>query len=63
MDNLTFHGNGFYYGGDSAERHTNKMVKMIEGMGIQTLVYFIGDVYDTTSDERSFKNMYGKGVR
>ena len=39
------------------------MVKMIEGMGIQTLAYFIGDVYDTTSDERSFKNMYGKGAK
>ena len=58
-----FPGHGFYYGGDSAERHTNKMVKMIEGMGIQTLAYFIGDGYSNSSDERSFKNMYGKGAK
>jgi len=58
-----FPGQGFYYGGDSAERHTNKMVKMIEGMGIQTLAYFIGDGYSNSSDERSFKNMYGKGAK
>ena len=58
-----FPGQGFYYGGDSAEKHTNKMVRMIEGMGIQTLAYFIGDDYDTTSDERSFKRMYGKGAK
>jgi hypothetical protein len=59
-----FGGPGFYYSGDSAERHTNKMVKMIEGMGIQTLAYFIGDSgYSTSHDERSFKNMYGKGAK
>ena len=58
-----FPGHGFYYGGDSAERHTNKMVKMIESMGIQTLAYFIGDGYSNSSDERSFKNMYGKGAK
>ena len=59
-----FPGHNFYYGGDSAERHTNKMVKMIEGMGIQTLAYFIGDShYNNSSDERSFKNMYGKGAK
>jgi len=58
-----FPGHGFYYGGDEAERHTNKMVKMIESMGIQTLAYFIGDGYSNSSDERSFKNMYGKGAK
>ena len=58
-----FPGHHFYYGGDAAERHTNKMVKMIEGMGIQTLAYFIGDGYSNSSDERSFKNMYGKGAK
>ena len=57
-------GPGFYYSGDSAERHTNKMVKMIEGMGIKTLAYFIGDSgYSSSHDERSFKNMYGKGAK
>jgi len=58
-----FPGHGFYYGGDSAERHTNKMVKMIESMGIQTMAYFIGDGYTGGSDERSFKRMYGKGAK
>ena len=58
-----FPGQGFYYGGDSAEKHTNKMVKMIENMGIQTLAYFIGDGYGDSSDKRSFKRMYGKGAR
>ena len=33
-------------------------------MGIQTLAYFIGDSgYSNSSDERSFKNMYGKGAK
>ena len=59
-----FPGHGFYYGGDAAERHTNKMVKMIESMGIQTLAYFISDSnYNNSSDERSFKTMYGKGAK
>ena len=39
------------------------MVKMIESMGIQTMTYFIGDGYEGGSDERSFKNMYGKGAK
>ena len=60
-----FPGDGFYYGGDSAERHTNKMVKMIESMGIQTLSYFITDweIDEDSSDARSFKKMYGKGAK
>ena len=59
-----FGGRGFYYSGDSAERHTGKMVKMIESMGIKTLSYFIGDKYDYGSYmERAFKTMYGKGAK
>jgi hypothetical protein len=59
-----FGGRGFYYSGDAAERHTGKMVKMIEGMGIKTLSYFIGDRYDYGSYmERAFKTMYGKGAK
>ena len=59
-----FGGRGFYYSGDDAERHTAKMVKMIEGMGIKTLSYFIGDKYDYGSYmERAFKTMYGKGAK
>jgi len=59
-----FGGRGFYYSGDNAERHTGKMVKMIESMGIKTLSYFIGDKYDYGSYmERAFKTMYGKGAK
>ena len=59
-----FGGRGFYYSGHEAEIHTGKMVKMIEGMGIKTLSYFIGDRYDYGSYmERAFKTMYGKGAK
>ena len=59
-----FGGRGFYYSGDDAERHTAKMMKMIESMGIKTLSYFIGEKYDYGSYmERSFKTMYGKGAK
>ena len=57
-----FPGQGFYYAGDVAERHTNKMVKMIESMGIQTLSYYVSD-YSYGGEERSFKKMYGKSAK
>tara|TARA_R110001592_G_scaffold119939_4_gene323604 strand:- start:3910 stop:6015 length:2106 start_codon:yes stop_codon:yes gene_type:complete len=57
-----FPGQGFYYAGDVAERHTNKMVKMIESMGIQTLSYYVSD-YSYAGEERSFKKMYGKSAK
>ena len=56
-------GTGFYYSGDSAERHTGKMVKMIEGMGIKTLSYFVSDYGASSYEMRSFKTMYGKGAK
>ena len=60
-----FPGQGFYYGGTTAENHTNKMVKMIESMGIQTLSYFISDwtIDENSSDARAFKRMYGKAAK
>ena len=60
-----FPGQNFYYGGATAETHTNKMVKMIESMGIQTLAYFVTDweIDVESSDARSFKRMYGKGAK
>ena len=58
-----FGGRGFYYSGDDAERHTGKMVKMIEGMGIKTLSYFISDYGANSYEQRSFKTMYGKGAK
>jgi hypothetical protein len=58
-----FGGRGFYYSGDDAEKHTGKMVKMIEGMGIKTLSYFISDYGANSYEQRSFKTMYGKGAK
>ena len=60
-----FPGQNFYYGGTTAITHTNKMVKMIESMGIQTLSYFITDweIDEDSSDARCFKRMYGKGAK
>jgi len=56
-------GTGFYYSGDSAERHTGKMVKMIESMGIKTLSYFVSDYGVQSYEKRSFQTMYGKGAK
>ena len=56
-------GPGFYYSGDDAERHTGKMVKMIESMGIKTLSYFVSDWQASSYEQRSFKTMYGKGAK
>ena len=58
-----FPGQGFYYSGDGAVKHTRKMVKMIEGMGIKTLSYFVSDGSYDTYGERDFKQMYGKGAK
>jgi len=58
-----FPGQGFYYGGEGAVKHTRKMVKMIEGMGIKTLSYFVSDGHYDTYGERDFKQMYGKGAK
>ena len=58
-----FGGRSFYYSGDSAERHTGKMVKMIESMGIKTLSYFVSDYGASSYEQRSFKTMYGKGAK
>ena len=56
-----FHGRNFYYSGTEAAEHTKKMVKMLEGMGIKTLSYFIKSQYDGSSD--LFKRMYGSGAQ
>ena len=59
-----FGNNDLYYSGEPAYQHTRKMVKQIEGMGIQTLSYFVDD-YVREGDEPSkgFKIMYGKGAK
>src|SRR6056300_655686 len=56
-----FGTNGMYYSGDIAFNHTRKMVKMLEGMGIKTLSYFVKNKYDGGSD--LFKKMYGKSAQ
>ena len=56
-----FHGQNFYYSGQEAANHTRKMVKMLEGMGIKTLSYFIKSNYEYGSD--LFKTMYGNGAQ
>jgi hypothetical protein len=58
-----FGGRSFYYSGDAAERHTGKMVKMIESMGIKTLSYFVSDYGVQSYEKRSFQTMYGKGAK
>jgi hypothetical protein len=64
-DGEPYFGNtDLYYSGEPAYQHTRKMVKQIEGMGIQTLSYFVDD-YVREGDEPSkgFKIMYGKGAK
>jgi hypothetical protein len=58
-----FPGQNFYYAGDAAVNHTRKMVKLIEGMGIKTLSYFIGGSYESSRELKDFKKMYGKGAK
>jgi hypothetical protein len=59
-----FHGKGLNYSGDGAAKHTNKMVKSIESMGIKVLSYFVSDYGegDDSSSGRIFKACYGKSA-
>lgn len=57
-----FQSNSYYYGGTPASEHTRKMVKQIEGMGVKTLAYFVGGIYDGESSMNNFKKMYGNGA-
>jgi len=52
---------GFNYYGEAAVKHTRKMVKQIESLGIKTLSYFVHDGYDGGAS-KDFKDMYGKGA-
>jgi hypothetical protein len=59
-----FHGKGMSYSGSNAAKHTRKMMKSIESMGIKVLSYFVADNgYDmdetTNSSARIFKECYG----
>jgi hypothetical protein len=59
-----YHGKGISYSGSNAAKHTRKMMKSIEGMGIKVMSYFVSDgSYDTdeysNSSARIFKECYG----
>jgi hypothetical protein len=59
-----FHGKGMSYSGSSAAKHTRKMMKTIESMGIKVMSYFVSDnKYDvdetSSSSARLFKECYG----
>ena len=59
-DGCPYYGNSeIDYSGEVAERHTNKMVSNMRAKGISVLSYFIGGKYDDTSEDSSFKRMYG----
>ena len=59
-----FGNNELYYSGDMAYKHTRKMVKQMEGMGIQTLSYYVDSyVRDGGEPSDGFKIMYGKGAK
>ena len=59
-----FGNNDLYYSGEPAYQHTRKMVKQIEGMGIQTLSYYVDDyVREGQEPSKGFKIMYGKGAK
>ena len=59
-----FRGGGMSYQGSAAAKHTRKMVKSIEGMGIKVMSYFVGDSgyemnENSSSSTRTFKECYG----
>ena len=59
-DGQPYYGNNdISYSGESAERHTRKMVDNMKNIGISVLSYFIGGSYESEHDNRAFTNMYG----
>jgi hypothetical protein len=59
-----FNGKGMSYQGSSAAKHTRKMVKSIEGMGIKVMSYFVGESdyevdENSSGSARTFKECYG----
>jgi cobalamin biosynthesis protein CobT len=62
-----FSAKGMSYSGSNAAKHTRKMVKQIEEMGIKVMSYFVSDnSYDmdenSNSSARIFKECYGKAA-
>jgi len=58
-----FGTSSFYYSGHTAFKHTRKMVKQIEAMGIKTLSYYVDEWTNSDEPSEGFKTMYGKGAR
>jgi len=59
-----FHGKGMSYQGSSAAKHTRKMMKSIEGIGIKVMSYYVTDTnYEvdehSSSSAKIFKECYG----
>jgi hypothetical protein len=59
-----FSAKGMSYSGSNAAKHTRKMVKAIEGMGIKVMSYFVADNghdmdENSSSSARIFKECYG----
>lgn len=58
-----FQGRNFYYSGDSAARHTRKMVDKIQEMGIKVISYFVTDDHGSQSySKQLFGRSYGKAA-
>jgi len=51
-----------YYHGETAIQQTKKAVKKMEMMGIGILSYFITGRYESATELRDFKKMYGSGA-
>ena len=60
-DGQPYYGNGdISYCGESACKHTNKMVNEMKKRGMKVMSYFISGEYSYEGDNKSFKTMYGK---
>lgn len=58
-----FQGKNFYYSGDSAARHTRKMVDKIKDMGIKVISYYVSDDHGSQSySKQLFGRSYGKAA-
>jgi hypothetical protein len=57
-----FTGSGLHYHGETGIKHTARMVKKIQGMGIKVLSYFVSD-YVTRNPSKDFVQMYGTSAR
>ena len=62
-----FHGKGISYSGNGAAKHTRKMMKSIESMGIKVMSYYVTDSSyevdeNSSNSARIFKECYGQAA-